>query len=136
HDIDFEIKPPVDNQEFTFVYAGRLYPFQPLEEFMLALQQFAQQAQVTDKIKIKFLGIQEWSDQLKRVQNASGFLNSQLEFFPSLNYHAYIEILSQSHCMILLSQKDMEWLNAKVFDYLAMKGAICHFYSKDGILEH
>jgi glycosyltransferase involved in cell wall biosynthesis len=136
HDIDFEIKQPNLNNDFTLVYAGRLYPFQPLEAFMSALQEFSEQAQIYDKIKIKFLGLQEWPDQLKRAQNASGFLRPDLEFLPSMDYEKYIDLLSQSHCMILLSEKNMEWLNAKVFDYLAMKGAICHFYSKDGILEH
>jgi glycosyltransferase involved in cell wall biosynthesis len=132
HDINFSVKPPAESRTFNLYYSGRLYSFQPIEEFLTTLRDtFPDHSD----LRIIFLGLADWPDQVQRVKEAAGELSDRISFRSGLSYGNYIEQLSAAHCMMLLSRENMNWLNAKIFDYIAMKGAICQFYGKDGVLE-
>lgn len=131
HDVDFIVDPPKADKVFTIVYAGRFYAFQPIEEFLEVLQEVFPDSSA---IRIDFLGLADWPEQVDRVKQAAGNIIEKTTFHKGLPYGEYIKLLAEAHCMILLSKENMAWLNAKIFDYIAMKGAICQFYGNDGVL--
>ena len=135
NDITWPIKGSPSKDKFRIGYSGRLYAFQPIEEFLSAFSEFVNKMGNPDNIELNFFGLEDFPHQLQRVQSQAESLHKYINYFPGVDYQTYIENLTKSQILLILTQSHLGWLNAKSFDYLALKGRILLYPDKDGELE-
>jgi glycosyltransferase involved in cell wall biosynthesis len=130
---DFKKK---DNPIFTIAYAGTLYPHQPIESFLNAIYEFIVKNQLTkEQFRVVFYGMNFNPEQKRRVGLCNPFLEPFLEFTFKINYAELIAKLNEAHILLLLSRNGLNWLNAKVFDYIAADRRVLLYENDHGILE-
>lgn len=132
HDIDFDIPRPARCEVPVFAYAGRLYPFQPIEAVIRGLIKLKAEGLA---FELKFFGLADWPDQIARVEEAAGNSGLPLTFLRGQDYRVYIHELAKCDAFILLSRPDRKALAAKVFDYLALNRPIVLYPADGGELE-
>ncbi|MHC1706163.1 MAG: hypothetical protein AB9842_01440 [Bacteroidales bacterium] len=128
--LDLKIKK---NSQFTVTYSGKIYQFQPLEEFLEVLNKMSEYFP-GQKIKINFIGGVNDEVLIRRIKKY--LLQSELEIvlLPRLNYKKYAGFICASDLLLLLSDDTGGWLNAKLFDYLAARKNIVLFKSDNNIM--
>lgn len=124
-----------NNECFEIAYAGILYPHQQLEMFLEGLKLFLLENEKA-KVKAIFYGISFYEEMKYRVLNYAPSLRTIIEFTDRLPYEEVLKALKKAHVLLLLSKKNANWLNAKVFDYLALNRAILLVENDKGILEN
>lgn len=125
---------PLNPEVFTISYAGTLYPHQNIEMFLEGVKVFQESKKLSGlSLKVNFYGLKGQEDALKRIA-AFTDLQPFLFVYPRVPYSGLIELLRSSHVLLLLSSPGMRWLNAKIFDYLAVNRPILLVQNDEGIL--
>lgn len=123
-----------ETENFEIAYAGILYPHQQVEMFLEGLSLFIKKNQGV-KIKVIFYGIEFYKEMKSRIIEYDATLLKYLFFTPRISYNEVLMQLKKSHALLLLTDEGANWLNAKVFDYLAMQKPILLVKNDKGILE-
>ncbi len=118
---------------FEIAYAGILYPYQQLESFLEGYQKFIELYQ--PKTRLVFYGLSFYPPMVDRVKSFHTDLLPFLYFTERLPYPDLMKELRKSQIMLLLSNENLNWLSAKVFDYLAVRRKIILVKNDFGILE-
>jgi len=124
-------------QRFEISYLGTLYSHQNIEMFMKGVEKFISKTGVSvNQFSIKFIGLNFYPDQKERVFKCSEAINPYLIFTDKVPYEELIEEVKESSLLLLMSQKNMNWLNAKVFDYLMFNKPVLFLGNDEGILDN
>ncbi len=123
-----------NNSIFTIIYSGIIYPFQPLDQFLKGLSK-AIYGSSELKIKLKFIGTEINSEKLNSIQKNIDKNRIIIELSPRMNSKDYSEALMRADLLLLLTSEGSEWLNAKLFDYLAARRMILLFTGDKGLME-
>lgn len=124
----------INYEQFEIAYAGIIYPHQQVEMFLQGLAKFIKSKSVTN-IKVVFYGLDFYPDMKDRITKFDTTLQPYIFFTERLPYNDVLIKLKQAHCLLLLTDENANWLNAKVFDYLAIKKPILLVKNDKGILE-
>lgn len=125
-----------ETDKFIITYAGTIYPHQNLEMFLQGVKDFLfNPHRQPVPVEIRFYGFQSQPEAVQRIKNFDEKLQPHLVFLPKIPYSELAQQLQQSHLLLLLSKKGADWLNAKVFDYLAAKRKILLVENDQGVLE-
>ncbi len=128
------ISPPAD--KFVITYGGTIYPHQNLEMFLDGLLAFITSNNIKpNEIEVNFYGIDFQMEAKNRLMGYKKELESYISAKGRISYSDLIKKMRASHALLLLSRKGADWLNAKVFDYLAVKRPIFLVENDHGILE-
>jgi glycosyltransferase involved in cell wall biosynthesis len=132
--IDTEnIVPPTD--KFVISYAGIIYPHQNLEMFLKGLELFLDRhPNALNNTQVNFYGLESQPESKQRVLQLLPHATI-LNFTARMPYAEVIKKLKASHIQLLLSAKNANWLNAKVFDYLGTGRPIMLVENDNGILQ-
>jgi len=126
------LKPDV----FEISYVGTLYPHQKVEVFLEGVKQLVNELELTqEEIKIKFIGMNFYDRQKERVLNYSYELNDVVVFTDKLNFYDLHCELQNSSILLLLTKKHLDWLNAKIFDYILSNKRVMLVENDMGIME-
>ena len=129
-----DIKPPAD--KFVITYGGTIYPHQNLEMFLDGLSDFITQNKIAkSEIEVNFYGIDLQAEAKNRLLNYKTELDGYVIARQRIPYADLLKKMRASHVLLLLSRKGADWLNAKVFDYLAVKRKIFLIENDHSILE-
>jgi glycosyltransferase involved in cell wall biosynthesis len=121
------------SEVFEIAYAGVLYPYQQLETFLEGYQKFIEEHK--PKTRLLFYGLSFYPSMVDRVKSFNEDLLPFLHFTERLPYPDLMRKLQESQIMLLLSNEHLNWLSAKVFDYLAVNRKIILVKNDFGILE-
>ena len=117
----FEIiqNAPVEKEKLIVTYVGTLYAHQKVELFFQgALKLIREYSLKPSEFEIRFVGMNFYQRQKDRVLSFSEELNNHIVFTDKLDFkHLHIE-LQKSSVLLLLTKKNLDWLNAKIFDYI------------------
>jgi glycosyltransferase involved in cell wall biosynthesis len=128
-----KIVPP--SEKFIISYAGTIYPHQNLEMFLDGLLDFVKAENLTQgEMEVLFYGLDSQPLARQRLFAFHPELNDFLKSEPRTEYSELIKKLRSSHLLLLLSKKEANWLNAKIFDYMAVKRPIMLVENDEGIL--
>lgn len=119
---------------FEIAYAGVIYPHQKLETFLDGLSKLLE-THKDYKIKVIFYGLNFYPEMRERVLSYKQDLISIIEVTNRISYDKVIRKLKNAHVLLLLSNEGADWLNAKVFDYLALNRPILFVKNDKGVLE-
>ncbi|MCX6270229.1 MAG: hypothetical protein NTU44_03245 [Bacteroidetes bacterium] len=119
--------------EFTISYAGHLYPFQPLGKVLQLLNRLAEEDK-NFKVRMKFIGSNIDNDFINKLVESSISEQISFEFIPRIPLNDYYKQLKKSHLLLLLANAGTEWLNVKLFDYLAINRMILMIFGDSGIM--
>ena len=118
-----QILPAAD--KFVISYAGHIYPMQKLETFLEGTRLFIQQSKVSrHEFEIHFWGLEADPTAIARILNYDDDLNKVVHFHNKTGYFEVMKQISVSHILLLIASNSDSWLNAKLFDYLALKRPI------------
>jgi glycosyltransferase involved in cell wall biosynthesis len=128
------ISAPAD--KFIITYAGTVYPHQNIEMFLDGLSDFITKEKITKgNLEIRFYGLESQSQAKERILNYQPDLKNFILPLGKVPYPDLVKAMRASHLLLLLSKKGADWLNAKVFDYLAVKRKIVLVENDAGVLE-
>ena len=131
---DFEREQIIPFKEFTITFNGTLYPTQPVEDFLQAFKNVANQLKYP--IKLIFLGLGIDDNQKKRVENQIKGFEKYIEITERIDRKKAIEILMQSHLFLMLSHNNIKGVtSSKIFDYMACKKPVLLYPSDKEVLE-
>ncbi|MCW5908125.1 MAG: glycosyltransferase [Chitinophagales bacterium] len=124
-----------DKNVFYITYAGTIYEHQNLEMFLEGVERFVAHYSIPhSSFQVRFFGIDGQAVAKKRIQKFES-LKPYISFHPRIAYAEIPTLLRQSHILLLLSSPGADWLNAKIFDYLAAERCILLVQNDKGILE-
>jgi glycosyltransferase involved in cell wall biosynthesis len=123
-----------DNHCFEIAYAGIIYPHQKLEIFLDGLSKFVKVYKESN-VKVVFYGLNFYPEMRERLLSYNQDLISIIKVTNRVSYDKVIRKLMNAHTLLLLSNEGADWLNAKVFDYLALKRPILFVKNDKGVLE-
>ena len=123
------VKP--NRNKFTISYAGIIYPHQKLETFLEGLKHFLKDKQ---DVEVYFYGLKFYPEMVERVNQSIAENVDCITFTERIPYEEIHTKLKESHLLLLLSAKNMNWLNAKIFDYLQANRKILLVENDRGIL--
>jgi len=127
----FESIEPNTTTEFTIGFAGTLYPYQPIELFACGLEY----ANIdTNKLKIKFIGVNYYQEQKSRILAAFSRFEKNIITTCRLPHNSAISELNKCNILLLPASAKYAQLYAKVFDYLALRKVIILFENDKGAL--
>jgi len=118
---------------FEIAYAGILYEHQQLEMFLDGLKMFLSTVD-RSKVRVIFYGISFYDDMTSRILNYDASLKDLIVITERFSYLDVMKKLKRAHALLLLSDEGANWLNAKVFDYLALKRPVLLVKNDKGIL--
>ncbi len=125
--------------ETTFIisYVGTIYPHQKLEIFLQGIDRVLKNRNLEDasKFEIRFYGLLTQQEAISRVKMFSK-LSPFIKILPKIPYPELLKELKQSHLLLLLSANNAKWLNAKLFDYLAVNRPILLVENDHGVMEN
>ena len=124
------------NQEcFEITYAGRFYGHQRLETFLKGYKKFLEIDEQHKNSRVVFYGLNFYHGDVVRLRSFNGLLNDHFITTDRIPYQELLKKLRGTHVLLLLSSKGANWLNAKIFDYLAVKRPILLVDKDYGVLE-
>ena len=124
------------HEVFTMAYVGTLYPHQQLEMFLEGFSQFIKENKLSSNdVQVLFYGMQFYPEQIQRVKDFSLDLNQYFKFTERLSYKELLLNLNESDLLLLLTKRNINWLNAKIFDYIAANKRVLLVENDKGILE-
>ena len=122
---------------FEISYLGTLYAHQNIEMFMEGVEKFISNTGLSiNKFRIKFIGLNFYPDQKERVLKCSEAIHPYLIFTDKVPYEQLVKEVKESSLLLLMSKKKMNWLNAKVFDYLMFNKPVLFMGNDDGVLDN
>ena len=108
--------------KFVISYAGHIYPMQKLETFLEAALIFLKESKVSkNEFEIHFWGLEADTRAIDRILNFDKQLSEFVHFHNKTGYFDVMKEISISHILLLIASNSDNWLNAKLFDYLALK---------------
>ena len=119
---------------FEIAYAGRFYEHQKLEVFLQGYLDFLKQNNVKNS-RLIFYGLDFFPFDKERLLNFSKDLSEFIVTTPKIPYETLLQKLRRANLFLLLSTKGIDWLNAKIFDYLPLQRKILLVCNDYGILE-
>lgn len=123
-------------KKFEISYLGTLYGHQNVGLFLQGVEAFLIESKLsTDEFQINFIGMDFYREQKERVLNSSNFVVPYLNFTEKIPFNELPQIIKNTSLLLLLSKKDMNWLNAKIFDYLLFNRRVLFIGNDYGILE-
>ncbi|MCX6197818.1 MAG: glycosyltransferase [Bacteroidetes bacterium] len=123
-------------KKFIITYAGTIYPHQNLEMFLDGVLLFVDKENVQKNIfEVHFYGLLGQPNSVSRLINYKPELLPWLVPLPKISYSQMVKKMCESNLLLLLSSKGADWLNAKVFDYLAAKQKILLVENDEGVLQ-
>ncbi len=118
---------------FEIAYAGILYEHQQLEMFLDGFKLFLDKVD-SSKVKVIFYGISFYDDMTSRILNYDASLKNLIVITERFSYLEVMKKLKQASALLLLSNEGANWLNAKVFDYIALQRPILLVKNDKGVL--
>ena len=76
-----------------------------------------------------------YTDQKQRVIKCSEIVLPYLNFTDKILYNELPKFISNTSLLLLFSKKGMNWLNAKIFDYLLFNRRVLFIGNDNGVLE-
>lgn len=122
------------SKNFEIAYAGIIYPHQQLEVFLEGVKLFTEKNSNIE-MKLWFYGLNFYPEMVKRLNSYDKSLLSIINTTDRIPYENVIKKMRQAQILLLLSDEGANWLNAKVFDYLAISKPILLVKNDKGILE-
>jgi glycosyltransferase involved in cell wall biosynthesis len=89
---------------------------------------------LTEAIKLKFIGVEFYPEQQKRIVKAFSNIPVKVETTPRLSHEKALREMNNSDVFLLPANPDFPQVYAKVFDYLALRKPILLFKSDRGTL--
>ena len=123
-----------ENKTFKISYSGTIYKHQQIEVFLDGFKKFIAPLKNCN-IEINFIGLNFFPDQKKRILDFDHSINKYFNFTDRVPLKASLEFLNNSDVLLLLSKKNANWLNAKIFDYIALEKKILFVENDLGVLE-
>ncbi len=128
------LQEKASNHVFTIAYAGIFYAHQKLEMFLQGFALFLKD-RPREEIALIFYGLEYYPEMKSRILRFDATINDCITITPRIPYQELMVKLRKAHALLLLTDKGRNWLNAKVFDYLALKRPILLVENDKGILE-
>ena len=126
------LKPDV----FEISYVGTLYPHQKVELFLEGVKLLVKELGLKKgQISIKFIGMNFYDRQKERVLNYSDELKEVIHFTDKLNFYDLHCELQKASILLLLTKQHLDWLNAKIFDYILSNKRVMIAENDLGIME-
>lgn len=116
-----------NSKEFTITYIGRIYPYYPIESFLICLHNFIIQSSDL-KIKLRLIGISGNRDFLtQQTLFNNAFVN--IEVLPALSGEELMKELAKSNILLLFNSYST--IGTKIYDYIAIKRKILLCFSEE-----
>jgi hypothetical protein len=123
------------NNKFIIAYAGLIYGYQPLEEFLDGYSVFLKGLENSNNVELIFYGLDFYEEQFSRVQNKCNQLGILFKSTKRLERNELYEELQNASVFLVFGSPDEERLAAKVFDYILINKKVILFKNDFGILE-
>jgi len=105
------------NDVLNIVYAGTLYPSQPIEIFIKAFQRVSVSSKI--KINVTFIGANLIPSEIRRLKNLKGN-SSNIEFLNRMPKSRIIQEMQKADVLLLTAFENVTgWYAAKLFEYYA-----------------
>lgn len=125
--VDSEIELGRDIEQlsdcFRIGYAGTIYPYNRVEDFMTGLKLFISKYPKAN-FKLLLLGIQSQPEQLKRIENYDPSLQSFIESTARLEKKDLIQWFCKCNSLLIFTNPEIRLLPSKVYEYLPLKRKI------------
>ena len=108
---------------FRIGYAGTIYPYNCVEEFLQGLKIFITQNPRAN-FKLLLLGIQSQPEQLRRIENYDPLLKTYIESTPRLEKKDLIQWFCKCNSLLIFTNPEIRLLPSKVYEYLPLKRKI------------
>ncbi len=125
---------PVGDRTLVIFYGGTLYEHQPVERFFDGLDLFVKM-RPSARLKVRFVGTGFHEAAGERIRRLTEKAPYSVEIVPRMDYRNFLIGAASAHLLLLLSRKDSGWLNAKIFDYLAVRRRIILVERDGGVLD-
>lgn len=127
---------PARKDKFVIAYAGMMYGHQKLETFLKAVENLLLSGELKEEdIEIVFFAANAFPDSKNRILSFSKIVNNVILTTDRVPYSTLLKKLKESHLLLLLSRKNANWLNTKLFDYFAANRPVLLVESDRGILD-
>ena len=121
---------------FEISYLGTLYEHQKIESFIEKVKLFISDNKLmTSDFKVKFIGMNFYEEQKERVLKCAKGIEHYLLFTDKIAYEKLVSEVEMSSLLLLLSKENLNWLNAKVFDYMLFNKRVLFYENDKSILE-
>ena len=121
---------------FEISYVGTLYSHQKVELFLEGVKLLVKELGLKKgQISIKFIGMNFYDRQKERVLSYSDELKEVIHFTDKLNFYDLHCELQKASILLLLTKQHLDWLNAKVFDYILSNKRVMIAENDLGIME-
>lgn len=121
--IEEEIIPiqstPQKSDKFRVAFAGTIYSYHRLEDFMAGFSTFIQR-NPSANVELHFLGIEYQPEQVQRIKNFNKDIVSYIHTTPRLPKRELFTKLAESNLLLVLTNPDNRLLPAKIYEYLAL----------------
>jgi glycosyltransferase involved in cell wall biosynthesis len=119
---------PSSNKVLKIIYAGTLYPYQPMEE---AVQTFLEAHKRGVKLHVSFVGTELMPDTHEQLlQWTNG--HEIFSLIPKVSREELEKLYSEHHLLFLTSYNENKgWYPVKLFDYASVNRPILHYPSDE-----
>ena len=108
---------------FRIAYAGTIYPFNCVEDFLEGLVNFLKEFPKA-KFKLMLLGIENQPDQLNRIKNYNTDLLQYIESSERMSKKDLITWFCKCNCLLVFTSPTTKLLPSKIYEYFALKRKI------------
>ena len=108
---------------FRIGYAGTIYPYNRLEDFLEGMKKFVTEFPDA-KFKLWLLGIDSQPLQLNRIKNYDKVLHPCIESTPRMDKAVLIQSFCKCNCLLILTNPDTRLLPSKIYEYLPLERKI------------
>ena len=116
---------------FTLSYVGSLHFPQKLDPFLEGFERFIAAENIhNDSCVLNFIGTPDLPLIRRKYQSLIPFVNTT----PYMQKQAAIEVMLQSHILLLFLNNDNGWYPAKIYDYLASDRIILSSPDNSGVI--
>ncbi|MDB5281888.1 MAG: hypothetical protein JWO06_963, partial [Bacteroidota bacterium] len=121
---------------FVIAYGGTLYQHQRIDIFFAGVRKFLAKSNSPGDVEIVFYGISAHPEMMNAIKKEAKELNNLIKFTSKYSYQEVLKKFRESHVLLLLTSEGADWLNAKVFDYLAVKRPILLVQNDHGVMQN
>jgi hypothetical protein len=119
----------------TLNHSGTITPEQRAEVLLQAVKELLEEGLIKeDEILIRFIGLAYFSDRNKRVLDFDSRVSKTIITTPRISREEVLKSNSEADYLITFSERRNKMLNAKTYDYLAVKRPILIIPNDESIL--
>ena len=119
------LESPSANLPLILTHSGTLTTGQRAEVLLQAVRELLEECKISkDEICLKWIGLEYFPDQLKRIRSYEGIPSVCIHTTPRLNRQDVVNINQASDYLLIFSDKKFKWISAKAFEYIACKRPI------------